>query len=234
MRPSPYAADAAAGRTAPANAPGSRPVTRRLLFSWIFAGIVVLGYMPYAGAGRHVLGGLRNYAAVWEANDSIFRLVRLSGNSQAQAELVIAIMLLGLLAYVLREPPRLVSQPCPRQAFHSAPPDSPSRIGDPRLYLLRSALILLAGLVLLSPDAFPWYFTWSIPFLCFWPSAPWLLLSVTAVLGYAPVVAYAAGQPYVHSPFMLALEYGPVMLWLAWIGTQRLLAHTIEGRARFF
>ena len=79
---------------------------------------------------------------------------------------------------------------------------------------MRASLWLTAGFVLLSPNAFPWYFTWSIPFLCFFPYAPWLLLSVTAVLGYSPVVAYASGQPYRDSPFVLALEYVPVYMWL--------------------
>ena len=46
-------------------------------------------------------------------------------------------------------------------------------------------------------------------------------MSITAVLGYAPVVAYAAGQPYIHSPFMLTLEYGVVVAWLAWMGIRR-------------
>jgi hypothetical protein len=32
------------------------------------------------------------------------------------------------------------------------------------------------------------------------------------VLGYTPVVAYAAGQPYTDSPFILGLEYAPVSL----------------------
>jgi hypothetical protein len=82
---------------------------------------------------------------------------------------------------------------------------------------LRASLFLTATLLLLSPDAFPWYFTWSIPFLCFYPNAPWLLMSVTSVLGYSPVVAYAGGQAYRDSPFMLALEYVPV---LAWLGVQ--------------
>jgi hypothetical protein len=31
-------------------------------------------------------------------------------------------------------------------------------------------------------------------------------------------VAYAAGQPYIHSPFILALEYIPVYLWVCYVG----------------
>jgi hypothetical protein len=46
-------------------------------------------------------------------------------------------------------------------------------------------------------------------------------MTVTCLLGYSPVIAYAAGQPYRDSPFILALEYAPVYLWLgyeAWRG----------------
>jgi alpha-1,6-mannosyltransferase len=191
--------------------PSSRLGRAHLRFSAAFLVVLAMGYVPYLGAGRRIFGGLGNYAAVWEANDSIFRLVRHAGNTQAQAELVAGVVLLSLLAYVLKAAPRAANFPqAPRSALHSA-----SRAEQ---YLLRSSLVVTAGLLLLSPDAFPWYFTWSIPCLCFYDSAPWLLMSITAVLGYAPVVAYAAGQLYVHSPFMLALEYGPVIAWLGWLG----------------
>jgi len=152
----------------------------------IFGGVVLLGYVPYLGAGRRLLRGASDYAAGWEANDSVFRLILHAGNSKTQAELVAAALLLGLVVYAVKS----------------------------RMTPLRASLFLTAGLVLLSPDAFPWYFTWSIPFLCFYPSAPWLLASVVAVLGYTPVVAYAAGLPYRDSPWVLALEYLPVYAWL--------------------
>ncbi len=162
--------------------------------TWVYAGIfgavVVIGYLPYFGARWNLFRGLSDYAAGWEANDSAFRLLLGAGNSRAQAELVGAVLLLGLVAYAVKK----------------------------RMEPLQASLLLTAGVVLLSPNAFPWYFTWSIPFLCFYPSIPWLLMSVTAVLGYAPVVAYAAGQPYVHSPFILALEYAPVYVLLAYEG----------------
>jgi hypothetical protein len=41
-----------------------------------------------------------------------------------------------------------------------------------------------------------------------------LLISITSVLGYSPVVAYAAGQAYRDSPFILLLEYAPALTWL--------------------
>jgi len=87
-----------------------------------------------------------------------------------------------------------------------------------RLEPLAASLLLISGLLFLSPNAFPWYYTWIVPFLCFYPRAPLLLISVTSVLGYAPVVAYAAGQPYRDSPFILLLEYAPVLAWLLYQG----------------
>jgi hypothetical protein len=171
-----------------------KPVATLWPFVAAFAAVVLAGYLPYARAGRGLYAGLSKYAAIWEANDSAFRLLLLAGNSRAQAKLIVGVALLGLLAHVLRK----------------------------RMELLRACLFVIAGLLLLSSNAFPWYFTWSIPFLCFYPAAPWLLMSVTSVLGYAPVVAYAAGQPYIHSPFILALEYAPVYLWLCYQGWREL------------
>jgi len=166
----------------------------RWVYAGIFAVLVILAYVPYADAGAKLFDGLAQYAAGWEGNDSLFRLIRQAGNSKSQAYLVAGVLLLGLVAYALRK----------------------------RMEPLCASLFLIAGLLLLSPNAFPWYFTWTIPFLCFYPSAPWLLMSVTCVLGYAPVIPYAAGQPFRDSPFILALEYVPVYLWLGYEGLRTL------------
>jgi hypothetical protein len=71
---------------------------------------------------------------------------------------------------------------------------------------------LLAGLILLAL----WHFTWSIPFLCFHPSAAWLIMGVTCVLGYTLAISYGAGEPLKNSLLILSLEYVPVYLWLAY------------------
>jgi len=166
----------------------------RWTYAGIFAALVILAYLPYADAGAKLLDGLAQYAAGWEGNDSLFRLIRQAGNSKPQAYLVAGVLLLGLVVHALKK----------------------------RMESLRASLFLIAGLLLLSPNAFPWYFTWTIPFLCFYPSAPWLLMSVTCVLGYAPVIPYAAGQPFRDSPVILALEYVPVYLWLGYEGLRTL------------
>jgi hypothetical protein len=160
----------------------------RWAYGGLFLALIGAAYVPYSSAGRKLLDGLMQYAAGWENNDSLYRLFLLAGNSKAQAGLISGILLTALLAYVLKR----------------------------RLDPLHAGLVLLTGLLLLSPNAFPWYFTWMIPFLCFYPHPSLLLLSVTCVLGYSPLVAYAAGQPYRDSPLMLVLQYLPGLAGLGY------------------
>ena len=164
----------------------------RLAYAALFVAVVGLSYLPFLSAGSRLFKGLSDYAAGWEGNDSLFRLIRLAGNSKSQAELVASVFVMALVAYALRR----------------------------RLEPLAASLLLISGLLFLSPNAFPWYFTWIVPFLCFYPRAPLLLICITSVLGYAPVVAYPAGQPYRDSTFILLLEYAPVLAWLLYQGCQ--------------
>jgi hypothetical protein len=166
----------------------------RPAYAALFVAVVGLSYLPFLSAGTRLFKGLSMYAAGWEGNDSLFRLIRLAGNSKSQAELVAGVLVVVLVASALKR----------------------------RLEPLAASLLLIAGLLFLSPNAFPWYFTWVVPFLCFYPRAPLLLMSITSVLGYAPVVAYAAGQPYRDSTFILLLEYVPVLTWLLYEGCRAL------------
>jgi hypothetical protein len=175
----------------------------RWRYAGLFAAVVIAGYLPYAGAGVKLFDGLAQYSSGWEDNDSLFRLLLLAGNSKPQAGLISAVLLTALVLFALKQ----------------------------RMEPLRASLFLIAGLLLLSPNAFPWYFTWSIPFLCFYVNAPWLLMSVTCVLGYAPLIAYAAGGPYQDSPPILALEYAPVLAWLVYLAWRETRNSKMETRS---
>jgi len=153
-----------------------------------FVSLIFAFYVPFLSAGWHLLDGARNYARDWVNNGSLFHLLRFVAGSRAGGELIAALMLLAAIGYLAKR--------------RAAP--------------LWSSLVLTGGVLLVSPTAYPWYFTWSIPFLCFYPSRAWLLMSVTSVLAYTPAIAYGAGEPLKNSLLMLSLEYGPVYLWLAY------------------
>jgi alpha-1,6-mannosyltransferase len=160
----------------------------RLAHVGLFVSLIFAFYVPFLSAGWHLLDGARNYARDWVNNGSLFHLLRFVAGSRAGGELIAALMVLAAIGYLAKK--------------GAAP--------------LWSSLVLTGGVLLLSPTAYPWYFTWSIPFLCFYPSGAWLLMSVTSVLAYTPAIAYGAGEPLKISLLMLSLEYGPVYLWLAY------------------
>jgi len=160
----------------------------RLAHVGLFVSLIFAFYVPFLSAGLHLLDGARNYARDWENNDSLFHLLRLVAGSRAGGELIAALLVFAAIGYLAKR----------------------------RAALLWSSLVLTGGVLLLSPTAYPWYFTWSIPFLCFYPSRAWLLMSVTNVLAYTPAIAYGAAEPLQNSLLMLSLEYGPVYLcWAA-------------------
>lgn len=160
----------------------------RWSFAGIFASVLFLCYLPFLGAGGHLFHGLSDFVAEWEGNDSLYRLFLAAGNSPRQAHFVAGVILLLLIVYVLRA----------------------------RMDIFRAWLVILAGLLFLSSNAFPWYFTWIVPFLCVYPSPGLLLLTVTCVLGYSPVITYSAGLSFHNQPLMLILEYSPVFAWLTY------------------
>jgi alpha-1,6-mannosyltransferase len=160
----------------------------RLVHLGLFVSLIFAFYVPFLGAGLHLLDGAKNYARDWVNNGSLFHLLRFVAGSRAGGELIAALILLTASGYLAKR--------------RAAP--------------LWSSLVLTGAVLLLSPTAYPWYFTWAIPFLCFYPSGAWLLMSVTSVLGYTPAISYGAGEPLKNSLLMLTLEYGPVYLWLAY------------------
>jgi alpha-1,6-mannosyltransferase len=160
----------------------------RLVHVGLFVSLIFAFYVPFLGAGLHLFDGAKNYARDWVNNGSLFHLLRFVAGSRAGGELIAALILLTAIGYLAKR--------------RAAP--------------LWSSLVLTGAVLLLSPTAYPWYFTWAIPFLCFYPSGAWLLMSVTSVLGYTPAISYGAGEPLKNSLLMLSLEYGPVYVWLAY------------------
>ena len=85
-----------------------------------------------------------------------------------------------------------------------------------RLDCVRAACILFGAILMLSPNANPWYFTWLVPFLAFFPNPAWLLLTVLQLLSYHVLIDFQASGAYHFQPFYLWLTYGPFYALLLW------------------
>lgn len=79
----------------------------------------------------------------------------------------------------------------------------------------RAGYLIFGAILLFTPNAYPWYFTWIVPFLCFYFDAAWLLLIVSQFLSYQPLLGYSATGKWEWSHRMIALEYLPFFVWFA-------------------
>ncbi len=176
---------------------------------------------PFRDAGPALGAGLREYAATWSANESLFGLIH-----AAIAWLDPTAALKGAIAAVRSTIPatgwldRLYDYVYPTYLARAVCAacvvliawviDRRSR--DP----LRSAFLLLGAILLFSPTLHPWYLLWILPWLCLYPSRPWLALTGLLALSYVNLGFSGDGtEPYpwigwaVYLPFygLLAVEW---------------------------
>jgi len=89
-----------------------------------------------------------------------------------------------------------------------------------RLDPARAALLVFGAILLFSPNAYPWYFTWVVPMMALVGEsrylAPWLLLTILQFLSYEVLIGYQALGVWHFEPLYLWLTYGPFYAWLLW------------------
>ena len=82
------------------------------------------------------------------------------------------------------------------------------------------AIPLIGGLLLLSPNLFPWYVIWLVPFLAWSPSVPWIAFTGSVVLAYS----FFLQQPWAIPSWARVLEFAPLALGGLWHLATRLPA----------
>ncbi len=154
----------------------------------LFVGTAAAVTLPYAGAGLSLFSGLFGYAAQWRNNASLWAALHAITGEEAIAS-GLGLGVIGALALHF--------------AWQKTPP-------------LRACLVFLAALLFLSPSVFPWYVTWPVPFLCFYPNPALLLFSVTVLLSYHVLIDFTASGAWHYTPWLVWLEYAPVFALLLW------------------
>jgi hypothetical protein len=78
--------------------------------------------------------------------------------------------------------------------------------------LAERAVLLAGGLVLLSPNVFPWYAVWLVPLLAWAPSLAWIAFTGTVALAYA----FFLQQPWSVPGWARVVEFAPPLLGATW------------------
>jgi hypothetical protein len=91
---------------------------------------------------------------------------------------------------------------------------------------LDSSFLALAGFYLLSPVMYPWYLSWTIPFLCLRPRPAWLLFTGTVFAFYGQGYAPRGTEFW----WLSALEYGlPLAFAIALVPLRQRVRHRVHG-----
>ena len=137
--------------------------------------------LPYADAGNTAFKGLMEYGMRWRANDSLFHVFLTLTNSIELSKLIATIIFISIVVGLF---------------LANTPP-------------LRSCYLTIGALLLLTPTVHPWYFLWIAPFLAFYTSPAWLLLTISVSLSYHAPYLSAPGQPWQEIILFKYLEYLP-------------------------
>lgn len=151
------------------------------------AGFAAAAYLPFASAGRGLFEGMMLYIRGWHGYGSVFPVVEraaatFTDNQAAAARWVCGV---ALAAWVLLLLVRQIRS-------------------NERLAAFDSSFLALAGFYLLSSVLYPWYLSWTVPFLCLRPRLAWLLLTGSVYVFYAHVLVAPRGEIW----WLSAIQYG--------------------------
>lgn len=164
---------------------------RRSMIAAATACVIVAGLLlaPMILTQAAAPAGVWTYAGRWESNAGLYPLQEAGWSlflPRVQARFIARLATAGLLilwtALVLR------------------------RMRQTPTTLAKASLLVVAGMFLLSPTQFPWYYTWVLLLLVFQP--------IPALLAYTPLLPLYS-HASTHS-WVVWLEHSPIWLLLAW------------------
>lgn len=147
---------------------------------------VVVFYIPYMSAGGGLFSTLIHFGLEYHFNDSIHFLILCLSYGSANISKVLTIILFGssLLYLYKRFYDKSSSyNQSPKLNSHSNTLNHNKDLYEDIL-IMRYTFYTIGVFLMFSPTVHPWYLTWIIPFLCFFHSKAWLVLTGTVVFYY--------------------------------------------------
>lgn len=188
--------------------------------------LFLVAWCPFRAAGPGLVAGLSEYAGRWLGNESLFGLAHaviawIDPTPALKAAITLArrhVPYSGALdpLYGWVYPIDLAKGTCALAALGVA-----AWLVRRRVEPLRGMYLMTGAVLLLSPTAHPWYFLWILPWLCLFPSVPWILLCGLVALAY--VNLGAPGRELEPYPWVRLVEYLPFFALLipGWLRGER-------------
>lgn len=168
----------------------------------LFLLIFVVLTLPYYFSGINEGSGLVAYGQSWQNNDSLFKLILWGSEltlefldiNKGYGQLIGRIFaLIALTLWII---------------FITI-----KKGADPG-GIFERCLLIIAGIFLLSPTQFPWYYTWMLPFIAIKPRPSLLLFTVLLPLYYLRYYLEPRGHLNYFNQYVVWLESLPVLILL--------------------
>ncbi|MBI4961860.1 MAG: DUF2029 domain-containing protein [Desulfomonile tiedjei] len=186
----------------------------------LFAATCSLLLLPVYFSGLDQGSGFIAYGQTWEMNDALFMLLlwttELFGRVLAWDEAVIQLVARVIAAAAIVSWAAWLSIGTPRDQSD----------------LWELSLLAVAGVFLLSPTQFPWYYLWMAPLVAIRPRVSLLLLSALLSLYYLRFHFKATDSVAVFDYYIVWLEYIPVWLMLLREGLKPRIACPLPGQEK--
>lgn len=161
---------------------------RRRYLPWLALAAVValVGFLPFAGAGRKLFASLEAYSTLWQFNGLSFRaLTAVWDHPQWIRQGLAAVAVVAILVQAARQTD-----------------------------VMRYSFLAIAIALLTVPTLYPWYVAWIVPFLCVFVNRSWILFTGLVFLSYLVWPLSVASGEWRLPAWVLALEYAPFLLLL--------------------
>jgi hypothetical protein len=88
--------------------------------------------------------------------------------------------------------------------------------------ILRYTYLVIGFAIVLSPTVYPWYVSWMVPLLCFFPNPAWILFTCLVFASYWVLPLYKQANLWILDEKVLLLEYVPFYFLL--------IFHSLQSR----
>ena len=177
----------------------------------LFGGICLILFLPIFLTGLDEGSGFNAYSNRWQLNDTFFKVtlgvsflwLKITGGPEWEIyALARRITLVITAAWILTI------------TFKKS--ESPQNTLD-------QALLIIAGMYLISPTQFPWYVVWLVPFLVASPRRPLLFLTLLLPIYYFRYYFEAHGNAELFDNYIVWIEFTPVWILILrewWLNRQ--------------